>query len=553
MPGVEPLAELKRALLGLFGRTEVREVYPLIETDGLRPVIERLPGSERLLLVVDQFEEVFTVCPKEEERRLFIELLTQVAEIPASRLAIVTTMRADFLEPCLRYESLTRLIQNEAVYMPPLVGAELEEVIVTPANLQGYQLETGLLGAILQDVGQEKECLPLLQFTLTELWEHRDRQTHQLMLTKYDELGAVIGTLNRHAEQIYHSFTQQEQEWIQRIFLKLVRTGSEAKDTRQRQPKPNLLAIAGESLADQQTLSDFLDKLIEGRLLVTGQEYKLREAWVDLAHEALIDGWQRFAQWCQENRPLRRLIDRIEDALREWQKQPKNENLMMGGLLAQVREKWFELEPDLDATARDFYQQSDTYERQRIIEGKGQAVKATFLAEASVVLMSSLDYETTLARVAQLAVPEIADCCTVDILQENQIVRVAVAHLDPTKVELLWELTKDYPDNFGRVAALSRRLGTGQSTIISEISDSELLAVAQDKGHLQILRELGLKSCIVVPMLAHGRTLGVITFAMTKSERRYSVDDLLLVENLAHRAALAVNNALLYRKAQQPE
>ncbi|MDP8966530.1 MAG: caspase family protein, partial [Cyanobacteriota bacterium] len=105
LPGFEPLAELKRALTGLFGRTEVREVYSLLETDGLPPVIERLPGCDRLLLVVDQFEEIFTVCPKEEERRRFIELLTQVAEIPDSRLAIVTTMRADFLEPCLQYES----------------------------------------------------------------------------------------------------------------------------------------------------------------------------------------------------------------------------------------------------------------------------------------------------------------------------------------------------------------------------------------------------------------------------------------------------------------
>jgi hypothetical protein len=177
LPGVEPLAELKRTLTKLFGRTEVREVYSLIDTDGLRPVIERLSGSERLLLVVDQFEEVFTVCPKEEERRRFIELLTQVAEIPASRLAIVTTMRADFLEPCLSYESLTRLIQNEAVYMPPLVGAELEEAIATPAKLQGYSFEKGLLGEILQDVGKEKGCLPLLQFALTELWEQRNRQT----------------------------------------------------------------------------------------------------------------------------------------------------------------------------------------------------------------------------------------------------------------------------------------------------------------------------------------------------------------------------------------
>ncbi len=383
LPGDEPLAELKKVLIELFGRTQGREVYSLIKTDGLRPVIERLSGSERLLLVVDQFEEVFTLCPKEEERRQFIELLTQVAELPDSRLAIVTTMRADFLEPCLSYELLTRLIQNESVYMPSLVGAELEEAIASPARLQGYELEQGLLGEIMEDVVKEPGCLPLLQFALTELWEKRDRQKHQLTVEKYQALEGVKGALNRHAQKIYiykdflkespqQERSPQEQEWIKRIFLRLVRIGESSKDTRQRQPKAKLLAIGSHNLGaqdserlHQQAISVLLDRLIQGRLLVTDQEDKQGEAWVNLAHEALMNGWQQFAQWRKENRQLRRLIDRMEDALREWQQQPKDENLMMGGLLAQVWEKWQEMEPDLDATAREFYQRSYAYEHEQ--------------------------------------------------------------------------------------------------------------------------------------------------------------------------------------------
>ena len=315
LPGDEPLAELKTVLIELFGRTEGREVYSLIRTDGLRPVIERLSGSERLLLVVDQFEEVFTLCPKEEERCQFIELLTQVVEIPASRLAIVTTMRADFLEPCLSYESLTRLIQDEAVYMPPLVGADLEEAIASPAELQGYRIERGLLGAIHQDVGQEKGCLPLLQFALTELWDQRDRSTHQLTLAKYNQLGGVIGALNCYAEQIYQSLTKHEQDWVKRIFLKLVGTGEGVKDTRLRQPKAELLVIAGDNLAVQQAISNVLDELIRGHLLITGQENQQGEAWVDLAHEALMYGWQQFAQWRQEKAIKANLIEQADRVL----------------------------------------------------------------------------------------------------------------------------------------------------------------------------------------------------------------------------------------------
>jgi uncharacterized caspase-like protein len=299
LPGDEPLAELKTVLIELFGRTEGREVYSLIKTDGLRPAVERLPSEERLLLVVDQFEEVFTLVPedKEEEKRRFIDLLTQVAEIPASPLAIVITMRADFLEPCLSYESLTQIIQqNHPVWlMPFLEGSDLEQVIVKPAEIQGYSFEEGLLGAIMQDVGKEQGSLPLLQFALTELWEERDEQNHQLTLAKYSDLGRVIGALNRRAEKLYESFTEQQQDWVKRIFLRLVRTGEDAKDTRQRQPKQKLLALAGDNEATQKALCQVLDRLVNERLLVAGEE-----GWIDLAHEALMEDWQRFAQWRQE-------------------------------------------------------------------------------------------------------------------------------------------------------------------------------------------------------------------------------------------------------------
>ncbi|WP_414569426.1 caspase family protein [Nostoc sp. CCY 9925] len=366
LPGVEPLADLKRAFTQLFERTEIREISDLINTEGLSPVIFKLAGSERWLLVVDQFEEIFTLVSKEEERKEFIELLTQVSQ---GQLAIVITMRADFLESCLSYESLTKLIQEQAVYMPPLLGAELEEAIASPANLQGYQLEKGLLGTIRQEVvGQEKGCLPLLQFALTELWEQRDKQTHQLTIAKFNELGGVIGALNRHAENLYASFTKQQQPWIKRIFWKLVRTGVEDKDTRQRQPKQELLSLANENLDEQQAINQVIEKLIQGRLLVAGKDEQ-GKAWIDLAHEALIEGWERFAQWRQQDRDLRRLSDRLADALREWLNKGENEKyLMQGGLLAEVRENWDRLQLSVSLLTKNFYQHSDAYEKDQIAE-----------------------------------------------------------------------------------------------------------------------------------------------------------------------------------------
>ena len=257
-PGIEPLAKLLAAFERFFQRSrKIQQLYEFIHNhpNGLNEVIESLSDSERFLLVVDQFEEVFSLCRKEEERSRFIELLTSC--LHDGRLAIVTTMRADFLDSCLHYPSLTQLIQNRAVYIPPLVGADLERAITSPANRQRYQLETGLLGGILQDVSQEKEYLPLLQFALTELWSKRDFHRRQLTLLQYKAMGGVIGALNCQANLIYEKYNPHEQEWIKRIFLKLVRTGESVKDTRQRQPKSKLLAIGSEHV-----ISDILDELI---------------------------------------------------------------------------------------------------------------------------------------------------------------------------------------------------------------------------------------------------------------------------------------------------
>ncbi|MEH2092360.1 nSTAND1 domain-containing NTPase [Nostoc sp.] len=367
MPGFKPLRKLSGAFERFFeGPDKEEQLENLIYTEpnSLPAILKNLSGSAKFLLVVDQFEEVFTGGASLQEKQRFIDLLTQVVEITDSRLAVVITMRADFLEPCLQYPSLTQLIQTQAVYMPPLTGVDLKDTIAEPAKLQGHSVEEGLLLKIFEDVKQEPGFLPLLEFALTKLWEKRDRNKHQLTLEEYGKLGGLTGALNLHAENLYTSFTKHQQDWVKRIFLKLVRTGAQAKDTRQWQAKTKLLSIAGDNPDEQQAINDVLEKLIQGRLIVLDSE-PTGEVWVDLAHEALMEGWERFAKWRKEGRELRRLRDRIEDTLRIWEEEPRNENLMMGGLLAKVQERWSELESDLDIAAREFYQHSDVQGRQR--------------------------------------------------------------------------------------------------------------------------------------------------------------------------------------------
>jgi PAS domain S-box-containing protein len=175
-----------------------------------------------------------------------------------------------------------------------------------------------------------------------------------------------------------------------------------------------------------------------------------------------------------------------------------------------------------------------------------------FLVETSQVLSSSLDYRTTLSNVARSAVPTLADWCVVDVLKEDgSIERLAVEHPDPAKVELARKLQERYPPAPDAPYGVPEVLRSGEPKMMAEIPDSLVDEAARDEKHREILRELGLKSYIVVPLVARGRTLGAITFVTAESGRSYGDADLELAEELAYHAALAVDNSRLYEEAQR--
>jgi signal transduction histidine kinase/putative methionine-R-sulfoxide reductase with GAF domain len=173
-----------------------------------------------------------------------------------------------------------------------------------------------------------------------------------------------------------------------------------------------------------------------------------------------------------------------------------------------------------------------------------------FLSEASKRLAESLDYETTLAHVARLAVPTIADWCVVDLVDGASIRRVSAAHSDPAKQQLALELAKRYPLDANAASGVPNVVRTGVSEWAPEIADGELAAVARGAEHLRMLRELGLKSYIVVPIRLNGSAAGAITLVTAESRRRYSHADLHLAEDLGRRVGAAIENARLYAAAQ---
>ncbi|HET6510728.1 MAG TPA: ATP-binding protein, partial [Candidatus Kapabacteria bacterium] len=185
-------------------------------------------------------------------------------------------------------------------------------------------------------------------------------------------------------------------------------------------------------------------------------------------------------------------------------------------------------------------------------EQKRSRENLRLLAESSEILASSLDYETTLRSVAQLAVPSLADWCTVDMVNaDGKVDRLAVAHVDPEKIKWSYELEKRYPADWDAPTGVPNVIRTGKSEYYPNIPPELLAAGARDAEHLRILEEIGFTSAMVVPLVARDFVVGAMTFVSAESGRHYTEEDLALAEDIGRRAGIAIDNAWLYRKAQE--
>ncbi|MEG4167815.1 nSTAND1 domain-containing NTPase [Microcoleus sp. S13_D1] len=358
-PGKEPFLPLASALVRQL-EPEAGETQKLREAVGLAGdlqngkitlqqvvsrILERNPGK-RLLLVADQFEELYTLCQvKEEQKRFAHELLTAIGQ---ENITLVLTLRADFYGYVLSYRPFRDALQE---FTPQLLSSmkreELQAAIELPAQKLEVQLEPQLTQRILDDVGQEPGNLPLLEFALTRLWEKQRNRvlTHQA----YEEIGGVKKAIANHAEQVYQQLNETEKKQAQRIFVQLVRPGEGTEDTRR-------VATRAEVGEDNWNLVSYLAGY-QARLVVTGRQEQ--EDTVEVVHEALIREWGTLREWMNANRQFRTWQERLKMGLREW----KNNNHDSGGLLRgtslTVAEDWLRQRADeMTQEERDFIQVS---------------------------------------------------------------------------------------------------------------------------------------------------------------------------------------------------
>ena len=330
-PGAHPLTTLAANLLRLYQQNVMHKTLDQMSGDqrtlhlAVSLALAERPASERVVLIVDQFEEVFTLCRDERERTQFFANLLYAALIPGGRSAVILTMRADFYPKCATYPELSERIAAQQYLVSQMNTDSLRQAIEEPAWHVGLEFEPGLVATILEDVANQPGVLPLLEHALLELWERRRGQ--MLTLEAYLESGMVGGAIAKRADAIYASFSKRQQEIIRRIMLRLTQPGDGTEDTRRRAA----ISEFATGLGDRAAVEDAVQALTDARLLTTSVDEKNGERLVDVSHEALIRSWLKLRQWIDEDREGLRFHRRLTEAAQEWRRLNRDEGILFRG------------------------------------------------------------------------------------------------------------------------------------------------------------------------------------------------------------------------------
>ncbi len=356
-PGSDPFHALAEALVPLYtsgdATVQIAQARALaryfhddkITLPDIFSHIQRQHPNHRVLLIVDQFEELYTLCNDEKTRTSFLDTLLAGFEPSLTSFqsppVLVATMRADFLGNALSYPAFGDLLQNTDIKIRSMKQSELSQVILKPAEKVGITFEAGLLERILNDVEDKPGNLPLLEFALTLLWQQRTGK--QLTHTAYDAIGNVQGALARYADEIYDKLSATEQEQVRRIFIQLVRPCEGTEDTLRLATKAEL----GE------TSWALVSEIANARLVVTSRNTADQET-VEVVHEALIHNWGKLRQWMETDRTFRAWQERLRVAIQQWNALDRDETALLRGKALADAQEWLQKRPE-ELTAEQEY------------------------------------------------------------------------------------------------------------------------------------------------------------------------------------------------------
>ncbi|MER6872677.1 hypothetical protein ABT279_21260, partial [Amycolatopsis sp. NPDC000673] len=447
-PGRHPIEECAVRLANLANDTAVSLQAELTtEPNALhlrvRQALADRPDDVDLLLVVDQFEEAFTLCADPAERSGFIELLLTAAQAPNSRTRVVLGVRTDFYTQCARHARLVEALRDAQLLVGPMSTDELRRAITLPASRAGYTVEGALLAAIAADSAGQAGALPLVSHALLETWRRRRGTT--LTLSGYDAVGGIRHALAHTAEAVYGSLDPAQQQLAKHLLLRLTALGEDTDDTARR--------IARDELpSDDRDIDTVLEAFACARLIL------LDNNTVEISHEALITSWPRLGGWLAEDREGLRTHRRLTESAEAWISLGRDPTaLYRGPRLAHAR-AWAESNgPALNTREEEFLTASATAEAENEAAHRRRARRTRQLLAALVLLAAATVTATVLAIRGQAPAPGPAPASAEDTDQPAPA--APTAPCDPRQ-----DVVTIYTDHGNRCFA-----GSGTLAVVHEV------------------------------------------------------------------------------------
>ncbi|MFI9848539.1 helix-turn-helix domain-containing protein [Nonomuraea sp. NPDC051941] len=483
-PTAEPMEALARQVAKLAGADTPTGLGedPCALDVAVRNALATGPDDIRVLLVVDQFEEVFTLCAREDERARFIEALVDAAHGPERRATLVLGVRADFLPHLTQYPGLVEALAHDGqVLVGPMSEDELREVIVMPAAGAGLSVDADLLATVLVEAAAEPGALPLISHALRETWRHRTGSA--LTLDAYRGTGGVRGAIAQSAEETYDAFTPSERQTCRAVLLRLCALGEGTEDTRRPIARSEL-----DGVADAPLTTTVLRSLVAARLVVVDGDT------VELAHEALIRAWPRLHRWLTDDRADLVVHRRLTEAALVWDSLDRDQGALYRGAQLEAAAAWADRHPREPNLLEQAFLRAGHELRQaeeRTTRSRIRLLRRLLLAMAMLLVLALLGGVTAVRRGIE-AREQQAITLARHLTGESRL----LSSTDPDLAALLAIAAfRLHPDAESRgsllsAAAVPRRtqLDTGErGTYGLDLSrDGKLLAAAQDGGDVSL-------------------------------------------------------------------